>query len=303
MAGSAILGAMSSGGGKTQEINNDPWGPAQPALKNILGYGQNAYDAGYENTPFQTFAPMNQYQQQGLEQNLNYSQGLMPNQIGQAHGAWGSALNAPDVANNPYVMNQVMAQSGLLNRNLSENLLPQIQSGATNAGQSGSSRQGVAEGIALRGTQEAIGRQAANTMGNAYGQGLNARGNALGQSGNMMGLGMLPGAAMQQAGGQLNAEAQRYIDEAMQRQNFGQQNPWDQIARFQGVAQPISGQGGTETGPNPYQSNPMASALGGGLAGYGLYDAFKNSGAGSYSPFAANNLATNNSYGWNSPVG
>jgi len=92
----------------------------------------------------------------------------------------------------------------------------------------------------------------------------------------------LPGATMQQAGGQLNAEAQRYIDEAMQRQNFGQQNPWDQISRYQNVAQPIAGMGSSNTQPNPFQSNPFASALGGGLAGYGLYDAF--SGGGSSQP-------------------
>ena len=280
-AAGSILGGNND---STQEIKNDPWGPAQPALKNILGYGQNAYDAGYQNTPFQTFAPMNDLQQQGIQQNLNYSQGLMPNQIGQAQGAWNSALNAPDVANNPYVLNQLGIQAKLANRNLAENIIPGIQGDATATGQSGSSRQGVAEGIASRGTQEAILNQAGQTMLGAYGQGLGARGNALGQSGNMMGLGMLPGATMQQAGGQLNQEAQRYIDEAMQRQNFGQQNPWDQISRFQNVAQPISGQGGTQTQPNPYQSNPFASALGGGLAGYGLYDAFQNSGAGS-SPY------------------
>ena len=96
----------------------------------------------------------------------------------------------------------------------------------------------------------------------------------MGMSGNMMGLGMLPGATMQQAGGQLNAEAQKYINEAMQRQSFGQQNPWDQISRYQGVVQPIGGMGSLGTSPNPYQGNMLAGALGGGLAGYGLYDQF-----------------------------
>jgi hypothetical protein len=272
MAGSALLGAMSSNGDSTQQIKNEPWGPAQDPLKDILGYGKNAYDQGYQNYPGQTFAPMNPYQQQGLQQNLNYSQGLMPNQIGQAQGAWQSALNSPDVANNPYVMNQVMAQSGLLNRNLSENIMPQIQDGATAAGQSGSSRQGVAEGIASRGTQEAIGRQAASTMGNAYGQGLAAQGNAIGQANNTLGLGMLPGQTMQGVGGQLNTEAQRYINEAMQRQQFGQDVPWDQIARYQNVAQPIGGMGGNQTQPNPNQGNMFAGALGGGMAGLGAYN-------------------------------
>jgi len=88
----------------------------------------------------------------------------------------------------------------------------------------------------------------------------------------MLGMGMLPGQMMQGVGGQLNDEAQKYINEAMQRQSFGQQNPWDQIARYQNVVQPISGQGNTQTSPNPYQGNMAAGALGGGLAGLGAYN-------------------------------
>ena len=303
--GIAGIGAAGSifGGNNDSEVTTtqEPWGPAQSYLKDILSEGQNLYNKGAEYYPGPTFAPMNPWQAGGLEQNLNYSQGLMPSQIGMAQGAWGSALNAPDVVNNPYVMNQVMANTGLLNRNLSENLLPAIQGSATSAGQSGSSRQGVAEGIALRGTQEAAARQAAATMNQAYGQGLNARQGAMNMAPQMLGLGMLPGMQQQNFGNALNAEAQKYINEAMARHTYGQDMPWELLQRYQNVANPIAGQGAVSTAPNPYQQNPFVSGIGGAMMGYDLGNMlFGNS---SNSAFDANNLATNSSYGWYSPVG
>jgi hypothetical protein len=73
-----------------------------------------------------------------------------------------------------YAQQQIGAVQGLLNRNLSENLLPQISQSANAAGQLGGSRQGVAQGIALRGTQESL----ANTSADIYAQDLLRRQNA-----------------------------------------------------------------------------------------------------------------------------
>jgi hypothetical protein len=270
----AGIGAAGSilGGNNDSEVTqtSEPWGPAQSYLKNILSEGERLYNKGAQDYPGPTFAPMNPWQLGGLEQQYNYSQGLMPNQVGMAQGAWGSALNAPDVVNNPYVMNQVMANTGLLNRNLSENLLPMIQDNATQAGQSGSSRQGVAEGIALRGTQEAAARQAAATMNQAYGQGLNARQGAMGMSPQMLGLGMLPGMQQSTFGNALNAEAQKYINEAMTRHQYDQDMPWDLLQRYQNVANPIAGRGSVNTSPNVFQQNPFLSGIGGAMMGYDL---------------------------------
>lgn len=284
-AAGSILGGNND---STVQQKTEPWGPAQPYLKDILGEGERLYGQGTQFFPSQTFAPLNPWQLGGLSQNLNYSQALMPNQVGMAQGAWGSALNAPDVANNPYVQDQIQANTRLLNRNFQENIMPTIQGSATAAGQSGSSRHGVAEGIAARGTQEAIANQAANTMLSAYGQGLDARSQALGMSGNVLGLGMLPGQTMQGVGGTLNAEAQRYINEAMQRQQFDETGEWDLLSRYQNVVNPTAGLGGVTTAPNPYQQNPFASALGGGLLGYGAYNTLFGGGS---------------SLGWTDPYG
>jgi hypothetical protein len=70
---------------------------------------------------------------------------------------------------NPYMGSgfadqQISGLQNLLNRNFSENLLPGISQGANAAGQLGGSRQGVAQGIAARGTQEALFNGAGNFL-------------------------------------------------------------------------------------------------------------------------------------------
>ena len=71
----------------------------------------------------------------------------------------------------PGLENQIQQGQSSINRNLQENLLPSIGGGAAAAGQRGSSRQGVAEGIALRGA----GEQSANFEQNLRFQDFNQR--------------------------------------------------------------------------------------------------------------------------------
>jgi hypothetical protein len=59
--------------------------------------------------------------------------------------------------NNAALTGAIDMAAGDVNRNLQENLLPSIGDGATGAGQFGSTRQGVAEGIAVRGASEQVG--------------------------------------------------------------------------------------------------------------------------------------------------
>ncbi len=272
--GSVIGGALGLVGSAMEpdEITSktEPWGPAQPYLRDILGDAETAYGQPRSFFPAQTFAPMTPQEQQGLGQQYAYAQGLMPFQVGQAQGAWQSALGAPDVANNPYVQGQIDAVQNRLNRNLQENLMPSAGDAALRAGGYGGSRQGIAEGIAQRGTQEAIGDAARRIQGQAYGQGLQAQQGALGMAGNVLGLGLLPGQTGINIGQQMRGEAQRYLDESMARQAFGQDVPWDQLSRYGGIVQPLAGLGGTASSMNPYKSNPIASAMGGAMSGGAL---------------------------------
>ena len=69
---------------------------------------------------------------------------------------------------NPYLQDQASAISRNLTQNLQENILPSINSGAMMAGGFGGSRQGIAQGLGIGRTQQAIGDAQANLYSQGY---------------------------------------------------------------------------------------------------------------------------------------
>tara|TARA_R110000851_G_scaffold155159_1_gene297506 strand:+ start:2022 stop:3098 length:1077 start_codon:yes stop_codon:yes gene_type:complete len=107
------------------------------------------------------------------------------------------------VNNNPVLQAQIESGQQGINRNLSENILPSIASGAVGTGNVGSMRRGVAEGVAARGAMEQGSDMATNMRANAYNQGINqandwAGGQQFSQTAGMRGAEM--GAAGEQYG-------------------------------------------------------------------------------------------------------
>lgn len=90
-----------------------------------------------------------------------------------AQGALGSFLGG-NQQDNAALNAQIAAGRQGINQNLQENLLPQIGGAAAAAGQRGSSRQGVAEGIALRGASQQGAALEADFRGQARQQQLSA---------------------------------------------------------------------------------------------------------------------------------
>lgn len=64
-----------------------------------------------------------------------------------------------------YTQQQIGSLQNLLNQNLSENLLPMIGNNALFANGFGGSRQGIAQGLAVRGTQQALSEGATGILG------------------------------------------------------------------------------------------------------------------------------------------
>lgn len=260
-----------------------------PLHKNIV----NPWGHGYwglaqtpmEMFPGQTYAGQDPLQAEALGMREQYARGL-GGMVDPAMAAWQSTLSAPDVASNPYVQGMLEQQQRLAGRNLQENILPSIQSGAIGAGQLGSSRQGVAEGLAARGTQEALLNQAADTQMNAYLAGLGQQQFGLGATPGMIGLGQMPADILSGVGGERRVEEQLAIDEAMRRHQFEQEEPWQRYERFAGTYFPAtSGYGETTTKqsqtPSAFQVGSQLAGLG--MAGYGM---FGGGGQGFSNPFS-----------------
>lgn len=121
--------------------------------------------------------------------------GVQGMQQGMAH-----LLGAGNVQNNPYLNAAMEAAIRPVTQQFQESVMPGIKQGAMGAGQMGSSRQGIAEGIASRGYMDTIGDMTAQMGSQAYGQGLNAVQAGAGIGGQLMGQGLGAATSLGQLG-------------------------------------------------------------------------------------------------------
>lgn len=217
-------------------------------------------------------------------------------------------LAAGDVQNNPYFQGALSAAIRPVTEQFTEQVLPGIRQGAIGAGQMGSSRQGIAEGIASRGYLDTVGDITSQMGSQAYGQGLQAVQaggqlgagllgaglGAYGQAGQLgsglfgtgmesIGRGVALAPTAQQAGltpgqvtegvGQRNtADSQAVIDADIARWNYQQQLPYTMMSDYLGILSGAPG-GQTSSTMSGGGSNRLLGGLGGAATGYGLASA------------------------------
>jgi hypothetical protein len=181
VAGSVVGGLMnkkdSKGQTQTQTTKNEPWEAVQPYLKEmyaagggLLGSGVPGlapYVPGAQYFPYQTttaYAP-DANTLGGLNQNLQFANNYLPGMVDAQFGSYYDMLNAPDVANNPYVqaMNAAttrdLTTSGLQQAGLADYLLGnQLQDFGLASGQAtdylGRTLGNAVQNFGLAGTQQ-----------------------------------------------------------------------------------------------------------------------------------------------------
>jgi len=250
-----------------QTIKTEPWGPAQPYLQSAMEIAGNLAQTPTPAYQGQRYAPLNELQANSLAAKANYGINATAPQIAGYQSGAQRMMNADDVANNSNVQGMLGVNQQLLNRNLQEQILPNLGDQAVQAGQYGGSGHGVASGIAARGTQEALANANASTMLDAYGKGLGAQSNALGQANNTLGLGFIPSLTGAEVGQTMQQQDQQYLDQAYQQYMHPYEEPWQRLNRAMGTILPAAGLGGTQTQPNPNQGNTAAGMLGGAMTG------------------------------------
>ncbi len=106
-------------------------------------------------------------QGQGLAQGmLGGGSGFQQGVVNPAMQAFGDIVAGPQ--QNPFLMGQIEQGQQAINRNLTENILPELTSSAIGAGQLGGSRGGIAAGIAGRGAIEEQANLAQNLLAQDY---------------------------------------------------------------------------------------------------------------------------------------
>ena len=234
-------------GTATSTQTTEPWGPQQQYLLQLLQQAQQLYSSG-QLGQVAGFTPLEQQGQAAGQRAASDISGLLPGTT----DAFKFLLQSPDVANNPYVNAYADAAVQPLQKQLLQSILPSISANSFATGNTGSSRQGVAEGLALQGFTDTAANTRAQIFNNAYGQGLGASQGALGLLPTLLNAYMTPSNILTSIG-----QSQRGLNQAQLDQ------PGNALNLFKSF---ISGNyGGTTTTQTPYQT-PSLFQQGVGLA-------------------------------------
>jgi len=245
------------GGGGTQETTSTDVRTQDPQLKDLFAQAQTFAGGGAPDVSAGTGLLG-----QAAGATADYAAGL-PGQIAPAQAASQFALtDAINPSSNPALQEYIRLANEQLTQQYQQQTAPALRNQSVAAGNVGSSRAGIAEGLAKQGLVDAQGRQTAAMSSQGYGQGLQAMMQALGLAPQTAALGSLPGAAY--------ADAARY-------QTGADTGQYDANARNLGIYKDlISGDfGGTTTGvaPEAPGASPFQNLLGLASAGASIYGA------------------------------
>lgn len=186
---------------------------------------------------------------------------------------------ALDVNNNPAIQGMLDRNARAVNTSLTESALPAIRDSAERSGNFGSSRQGVAEGVALGKASSALADANAKTLSDAYNTNVEAQ---------LKTLGLLPQTIAGQTTGGLSTSAvgdtrqaleQARLGETVSNFNYDQLAPFLQSKEIMSLLTGLPGGTTTSTASGP-QKNPITGALGGAMSGASLGSAFGPIGTG-----------------------
>ena len=256
-------GGKGGGGGSTQSQTTTvtPWSGVQPYITNYLSRAQ-----GVSNTPFQfnqgdQIAPLSPEQQYGLSGTTQRAIQGSPNNLaaqGNNFGTLTGQYMSPD--SNPWLKQTVDQALG--------DVQSRVNSQFNNNNFGSSAHQET--------LTRNLGDTAANLYGNNYQQERGRQLQASALAPTLAETDYRDLQALTGVGDVRRGLAQDYLNQANGLFNNYTGYPQQQLDNYGRAVQLGMGGGSTSTSsaPNPYQSNPIAGAIGGGLTGYGLASQF-----------------------------
>ena len=258
-------GGSSSPTIQTTTTNTDPWGPQQTHLKKIFSGAEQAYESTspsyYPDSTVVGFSPQTQAALSGIE-----SRALAGSPLQQAGQNQALATIQGDYLNaNPFLAGAYQAASAPVIEQFRTQIAPSIDSSFAGAGRMGSG----------------LYAQQRNTAENTLGRNLTdmsskmAYANYQQERQNQLDMARQAGMMAQQdyndlnklmaVGGAREGLEQAQLQDQINRYNFEQNRPWDQLARYSGLVS--GGYGSQQQTGTPLYSNPGANFLGGALGG------------------------------------
>jgi hypothetical protein len=219
--------------------------------------------------PDSTVAPVNQNQQSGEQQALQYASNGAT-QVGNAATAGVTNLieRSGDVNNDPNFQGAVNAVIRPVVQQFMDagGPLSQIRNEAVASGQYGGSRQGVAEGIATSRLNQQLLDTTAKMGTAAYQAGLESQARGVALAPTAQQAGVTPAALTASVGDVQRQQEQEMINAAIDRWNYNELLPYNKLAQYQSYIAGGFGSSSTTTQPTA-KANPMMSALGGAASG------------------------------------
>ena len=183
--------------------------PQQNQLSNLYGYAGGLFNQ-FQGNPQSLIAGFTPTQQQGQQMALG-SAGQLGNLANQGNQAYGNLLQS-DPSQNPYFASALQASFNPFIQNFQNSILPGLRSDAVGVGQAGSSRAGIAQGLASQGLLQQLGNITANMGNNAFNQGQQNQLSALGQLPQLQQANLAPSNVYNTIGGQQQAMSQQYAN-------------------------------------------------------------------------------------------
>lgn len=260
---------MAGGAPKNQTTiqSSEPWAGAKPYLLDM--YERGSRRPAHRFFEGETVARSTDDQVAGRRNIRNYAYGDATRTAKSATDALNFQLNdAINVDSNPYLGRAVDAAIRPVQRQLTEQLLPNIRAGSVIDSSYGSSRQGIAEGLAMSRANEVAGDMTSRMMSAAYGQGLDAQGRALSMTPSILEAGTAPGMLLDRVGSAEQNQEQNEINARRERWDFNESAEDERLARFMSlIAGGPGGQTTSTTTPGARKSTGAAVA-GGAMAGF-----------------------------------
>lgn len=265
-------GGGDSGPQTVYQINKQELSPEQKKIFNLaFPLAEQAASKPLEVYPGQGIVGFNPTEMQAMNMAKQVALG---DQIGGAAATANQFLLDPALLSpesNPYLQQYGNFVAETMGNQFTQQIAPAIRSGATMSGgmfSGGSSREGIAQGLAAGETARATGGTLANLYSQAYQSGLGAMGDALKtapltQAGQLFGTNV-----MSAVGGQQRMLDQALLDDAIQKFYLEQQLPMLQAKDLMGLVTGMPGGAGVSavSGATP-SASPVMSGLGGAMAG------------------------------------
>jgi hypothetical protein len=282
---------MGGGGGTTtttSKVDTGPWGAQQGYLKDVFASASDLYHKNPSPTyyPDSTVSPFTPGQTQGYQDIVN--KGLTGSPFMTASGQ-----NATDTlsgkyldpSSNPWLTNTFDTAADAVTRQFKTATAPTTDAMFSgNGAYNGSARYNAQNNNNL-GLGTTLNGLATSIFGGNY---ANERQNQLATQGLVPSLASaryIDPTAAAGAGGAQQAQQQAELSDQVNRYNFNQQSPWQTLGQYKSLVDGSYGQQGTTTSQQPYYSNGLGQALGGGLGLLGTIGSLAMPGAGGVSAF------------------